>query len=133
METENATDSVLFNEILEELKAVNQNITEYRQYVEERDKQAYKKAAQQEQAQAEKEKAQEEKEQQQAEEEKQLAEKQQSESSTSSQSVQTLVEQSTAINQKMDNVTNVLIVSMVGVGIIIGIIACNIFSRYFKA
>lgn len=126
METENAADSVLFNEILEELKAVNQNITEYRQYVEERDKQADKKTAQQEKAQAEKE-------QQQAEEEKQLVEKQQSESSTSSQSVQTLVEQSTAINQKMDNVTNVLIVSMVGVGIIIGIIACNIFSRYFKA
>ena len=133
METENTVDNALFSEILEELKSINQNITDYRQYVEERDKQADKKALQQEQAQAEKEKAQEEKEQQQAEEEKQLAEKQQNETSESSASVQTLIEQSTAINKKMDNVTNVLIVSMVGIGIVIGIIACNIFSRYFKS
>ena len=37
------------------------------------------------------------------------------------------------INQKLDNITNLSIVCMVGVGMIVGIIACNIFSKYFKS
>lgn len=44
-----------------------------------------------------------------------------------------LVEQVTYINQKLDTVTNILLVSMVGIGILIGVTTCNIFSRYFKA
>lgn len=44
-----------------------------------------------------------------------------------------LVEQVSQINQKLDTVSNVLIVSMVGIAILVGITACNIFSRYFKA
>lgn len=42
-----------------------------------------------------------------------------------------LIEQVTNINQKLDNITNVSIVCMVGIGIVIGILACNIFSKYF--
>lgn len=44
-----------------------------------------------------------------------------------------LVEQVQQINQKMDNITNLSIVCMVGIGLLVGIMACNIFSRYFKA
>lgn len=44
-----------------------------------------------------------------------------------------LVEQAQQINQKLDNITNLSIVCMVGVGLLVGIMACNIFSRYFKA
>lgn len=44
-----------------------------------------------------------------------------------------LVEQVQYINQRLDTVTNVLIVSMIASGILVGIMACNIFSRYFKS
>lgn len=44
-----------------------------------------------------------------------------------------LLEQVQQINQKLDNITNLSIVCMVGVGMIVGIIACNIFSKYFKS
>lgn len=44
-----------------------------------------------------------------------------------------LIEQVTDINQKLDNITNVSIVCMVGIGIVIGILACNIFSKYFHS
>ena len=44
-----------------------------------------------------------------------------------------LLEQVHQINQKLDNITNLSIVCMVGVGMIVGIIACNIFSKYFKS
>ena len=44
-----------------------------------------------------------------------------------------LIEQITDINQKLDNITNVSIVCMVGIGIVIGILACNIFSKYFHS
>lgn len=37
------------------------------------------------------------------------------------------------INQKMDNITNISIVCMVGIGMIIGMISCNIFAKYFKS
>ena len=47
--------------------------------------------------------------------------------------ISSLVEQTTAINQKLDTISNTLIVSMVGLALVIGILACNIFSRYFKA
>lgn len=44
-----------------------------------------------------------------------------------------LTEQVQQINQKMDNVTNLSIVCMVGIGMIVGIICCSIFARYFKS
>ena len=44
-----------------------------------------------------------------------------------------LIQQTEYINQKMDNITNILIFCMIGVGIVVGIICCNIFSRYFKS
>lgn len=44
-----------------------------------------------------------------------------------------LTEQVRQINQKMDNITNISIVCMVGVGMVVGMIACSIFARYFKS
>lgn len=44
-----------------------------------------------------------------------------------------LIEQVTDINQKLDNITNVSVVCMVGIGIVVGILACNIFSKYFHS
>lgn len=44
-----------------------------------------------------------------------------------------LTEQVQQINQKMDNITNISIVCMVGIGMIVGIICCSIFARYFKS
>lgn len=44
-----------------------------------------------------------------------------------------LTEQVQQINQKMDNITNISIVCMVGIGMIIGMISCNIFAKYFKS
>lgn len=44
-----------------------------------------------------------------------------------------LIEQVQYINQRLDTVTNVLIVSMIALGVLVGIIACDIFSRYFKS
>jgi len=44
-----------------------------------------------------------------------------------------LIEQVTNINQKLDTITNISIVCMVGIGIVIGILACNIFSKYFHS
>lgn len=44
-----------------------------------------------------------------------------------------LVEQVQYINQRLDTMTNVLIVTMVALGMVVGIIACDIFSRYFRS
>ena len=44
-----------------------------------------------------------------------------------------LVEQVQYINQRLDTVTNVLIVTMIALGMVVGIIACDIFSRYFRS
>lgn len=46
---------------------------------------------------------------------------------------ESLIQQTEYINQKMDNITNILLFCMVGIGIIVGVICCNIFSRYFKS
>ena len=44
-----------------------------------------------------------------------------------------LVEQVQYTNQRLDTMTNVLIVSMIALGMVVGIIACDIFSRYFRS
>ena len=44
-----------------------------------------------------------------------------------------LVEQVQYINQRLDTMTNALVVTMIALGIVVGIIACDIFSRYFKS
>ena len=46
---------------------------------------------------------------------------------------ESLIQQTEYINQKMDNVTNVLIFCMIGIGILVGVLCNNIFSRYFKS
>ena len=46
---------------------------------------------------------------------------------------ETLIQQTEYISQKMDNITSILIFCMIGVGIVVGVICCNIFSRYFKS
>lgn len=46
---------------------------------------------------------------------------------------ETLIQQTEYISQKMDNITSVLIFCMIGIGIVVGVICCNIFSRYFKS
>ena len=70
-------------------------------------------------------------------EEKDITPEQETESPVESQQdnsdTTALVEQVTYINQKLDTVTNILLVSMVGIGVLVGVITCNIFSRYFKA
>lgn len=45
---------------------------------------------------------------------------------------ESLIQQTEYINQKMDNVTNVLIFCMIGIGILVGVLCNNIFSQYFK-
>ena len=44
-----------------------------------------------------------------------------------------LVEQVQYINQRLDTMTNILIVAMIALGMVVGIIACDIFSRYFRS
>lgn len=44
-----------------------------------------------------------------------------------------LVEQVQYINQRLDTMTNILIVTMIALGMVVGIIACDIFSRYFRS
>ena len=44
-----------------------------------------------------------------------------------------LVEQVQYINQRLDTLTNIVLVSMIALGLVVGIIACDIFSRYFKS
>lgn len=44
-----------------------------------------------------------------------------------------LLEQVQQINQKLDNITNLSIVCMVGVGMIVGIIACNIYIKLYMS
>lgn len=44
-----------------------------------------------------------------------------------------LVEQVQYVNQRLDTMTNVLIVTMIALGMLVGIIACDIFSRYFRS
>ena len=44
-----------------------------------------------------------------------------------------LFEQVQYINQRLDTMTNVLIVTMIALGMVVGIIACDIFSRYFRS
>lgn len=44
-----------------------------------------------------------------------------------------LVEQVQYINQRLDTMTNIVLVSMIALGLVVGIIACDIFSRYFKS
>lgn len=46
---------------------------------------------------------------------------------------ETLIQQTEYISQKMDNITSILIFCMIGIGIVVGVICCNIFSRYFKS
>lgn len=43
----------------------------------------------------------------------------------------TLIAEMETVNQRLDTMTNIFIVGMIGIGLVVGILACNIFARYF--
>lgn len=43
----------------------------------------------------------------------------------------TLITEIQTVSQRLDTMTNIMLVSMVGLGLVVGILACNIFARYF--
>ena len=43
----------------------------------------------------------------------------------------TLITELQTVNQRLDTMTNIFIVGMIGIGLVVGILACNIFARYF--
>ncbi len=43
----------------------------------------------------------------------------------------TLITEIQTVNQRLDTMTNIFIVGMIGIGLVVGILACNIFARYF--
>ena len=45
----------------------------------------------------------------------------------------TLTAELQAVNQRLDTMTNITLVIMVGLGLVVGILACNIFARYFTS
>lgn len=48
-----------------------------------------------------------------------------------SEDIGTLITEIQTINHRLDTITNLCIVGMIGIGLIAGILACNIFARYF--
>lgn len=55
------------------------------------------------------------------------------ETSPSAETVQEIAVATAEINQKLDTVTNCLIVAMVGVALVVGVVASTILSRFFHA
>lgn len=45
----------------------------------------------------------------------------------------TLTAELQTVNQRLDTMTNIILVIMVGLGLVVGILACNIFARYFTS
>lgn len=43
----------------------------------------------------------------------------------------TLITEIQTVSQRLDTMTNIMLVSMVGLGLVVGILASNIFARYF--
>lgn len=50
-----------------------------------------------------------------------------------SNDINTLITVTQTINQRLETLTNISILCMVGIGIIAGILSCNIFARYFTS
>ncbi len=48
-----------------------------------------------------------------------------------SNDIGTLITEIQTVNQRLDTMTNIFIVGMIGIGLVVGILACNIFARYF--
>lgn len=46
--------------------------------------------------------------------------------------LQVLVASTKEVNQRLDTMTNCMIVGMVGIALVVGILACSIFGRYFR-
>lgn len=44
-----------------------------------------------------------------------------------------LIQEVHYINQRLDTITNILLVSMVGIALVTGILACSIFAKYFRS
>lgn len=45
----------------------------------------------------------------------------------------TLIQEVHYINQRLDTMTNILLVSMIGIALVSGILACSIFAKYFHS
>ena len=50
-----------------------------------------------------------------------------------SNDINTLITATQTIDQRLETLTNISILCMVGIGIIAGILSCNIFARYFTS
>ena len=50
-----------------------------------------------------------------------------------SNDIGTLITEIQTVNQRLDTMTNISIVGMIGIGLVVGILACNIFARYFNS
>lgn len=50
-----------------------------------------------------------------------------------SNDIDTLITEIQTVNQRLDTMTNISIVGMIGIGLVVGILACNIFARYFNS
>lgn len=55
------------------------------------------------------------------------------ETSPSAETLQEIAVATAEINQKLDTVTNCLIVAMVGIALVVGVVASTILSRFFHA
>lgn len=47
--------------------------------------------------------------------------------------VATLIQETHYINQRLDTISNILLVSMIGIALVVGVLACNIFAKYFRS
>lgn len=47
--------------------------------------------------------------------------------------IATLIQETHYINQRLDTITNILLVSMIGIALVVGVLACSIFAKYFRS
>ena len=47
--------------------------------------------------------------------------------------IATLIQEIHYINQRLDTITNILLVSMIGIALVVGVLACSIFAKYFRS
>ncbi len=48
-----------------------------------------------------------------------------------SNEIGTLTTELQIMNQRLDTMTNLSVICMIGIGLVVGVLACNIFARYF--
>lgn len=47
--------------------------------------------------------------------------------------IATLIQETHYINQRLDTISNILLVSMIGISLVVGVLACSIFAKYFRS